>query len=226
MEAFDSQQMKRIIEKSLETEKQNSRASKGQSEYSVSDIMGIAKDLGVSEASVHQAIASEKAESKSYSKFFGGPTVIEERATGPDIADSDLRAFMRFLPELFGMQGYGNIDAGRLHWEVEQAVAARNNRNYSIQISHCEGKVQIIIRNKLIDAAGGIVGGTVGATAIASGAMGIPILSISPLFIPLFALVSLLPSYAISKKAYAFFLRRKRKQMHRLLQTILEQLSA
>jgi hypothetical protein len=225
MERFNDQQMKRILEKSLELERHAQRSLSSRKEYSADEILGMARDLGVSESSLRSAIASEKAEAPSYSSFIGGPTLIECQTNTGGVNEGELHRIVRQLPAIVGVAGTGSVEAGSLHWEAEIAEALRGLRCYTIEIIRRGEGMDIVIHNRLDTAAGGIFGGTMGTVTIGASLLGLPLLQVSPLFMIAFAILALGPAYMIAKRAYAMLVGRARKRMGAILEAVAAALS-
>lgn len=225
MDRFDGRQMRRILERSLEIEKRAPRAAASGKEYSAGEILDMARDLGVSEASLRSAMASEKAEAPSYSAFMGGPTAIECRLAVGEVADGGLRDLLRLLPEIAGVAGDGRVESGSLLWEADEAEGVKGNRRYAIEVARRGGGTEIVVRSGIANAAGGVFGGTMGTICIAAGLLGLPLLGLSPLFIPAFVVLALFPSYLAAKRAYGLLLRRSRRRASAILEAIADRLS-
>ena len=212
-----------MSERSLELEQRANRQGKELKQYSLEDLVGLAGDAGISEASVRAAVASERSESLSYSAFFGGPTVLESRSIARRTGEADLQGIVTELPAITKVKGRGFVDGGSLHWEFDPAEALKGMRLYSISATVRNDDIELVISNRLSNAAGGLFGGNMGFFGLAAGlGFGLPLLPVSPLFIALFAIAAVVPAYYFSKDIYRRIVAKERVRMTEILDVIIE----
>lgn len=225
-ENFDTEAMKRVLARSADIDRRRSLAA-GASGYGLDDLYEVARNAGISEESVRLAAAAELAESRSYSRFFGGPKTIEARTVVRGASASKLRALLDRLPELAAVGGAGEATDGRLWWKAYAIEAMRGGRYYTVEVVPCESGLEACVSSSLGESAGGIVGGTMGGLSIGFGlAFSAAFFGFSFLPALIATAVALGPSYLAARKAFKLYERVARGRAEGLLDAIAESLGS
>jgi hypothetical protein len=227
--SYSEREMKQIIEHALKMQQKTKTPRVPTDEHSLSDIIEISRDLGISEEMIRQAahdLDSGKRQSLA-KKLLGDDLQQTHRLVLDYPAEMEkLEQLAVELSKITRISGNVSMIGKTLLWQSDYKARQEQSWNLSISVSVKKEKTIIEIENQNTMLAGGLFGGLGGGVGLGAGfgvGLGVGLGALgSAAFSILFPIGVLCGSLAMARKIFVLVSKHRRKKLDQILNKIKE----